>query len=294
MSRRETNAIEFAPHLDLAPLIQGWEVLNWSVAATGEDIDIFLVKDVEKVHGLRYALGEYAGYDARLLRASEHYHWELPLTGLTRAYINYCLLNDDRFVLLSNERIGQPNATLLDGAGRELSRFWIGDHVEHAQPGPDGHLWVSYYDQGYGKIYSEKGLSCFDSDGIAVEPWWDCPMMDCYAMNVGKDGVWNCGYSYFPIVHVGFDRRQREWHNQVTGATAIVGRGQQTALYGGYHDRAEHLTVLKLTDKGLAVVESECMTHFPDSQEPLWVTGRGPYFHAFDRGIWYRLDPFNG
>ena len=237
----------FAPHLDLNPLIEGWEILSWSIGPTGEEIHLLLVESAKKVEGMRYMLGDCPGHDAKLLCVSEHYHWDLSLPGLTRAFSYYCGLTSDRHLMFSPERIGQPNATLFDGGGNELCRFWVGDHVEHLQSDTSGNLWVSYYDQGFGKEYSERGLSCYDSNGHAVNPWWNCPMMDCYAMNAGKDGVWHCGYSYFSIVHVGSDRGQREWSNRhVSGARAIVGWGQSVALYGGYRERGQHLTTLKL------------------------------------------------
>lgn len=282
----------FTPHLDLKPVIQGWEILSWSVDPTGQEIDILLVESVEKVQSMRYMLGNGLGYDARLLHASEHYHWELSLTGLTRAYSWCCGLTSDRLLLFSHERSGQSNARLFDGAGNEVTQFWVGDHVEHLQPDPAGNLWVSYYDQAYGKTYSERGLSCFDSDGQVVKPWWNCPMMDCYAMNVSEDGVWHCAYSAFSVVHVGFDRRQREWANpDIRGARAIVGWGDRVALYGGYQERDQHLSTLMLAGNGLAKVESDCVALLPDCQETPWVTGRGPFFHALDNEIWYRLDP---
>ncbi|MBT9588243.1 hypothetical protein IV102_33205 [bacterium] len=265
--------------------------MSWSVGPTGEEIDLLLVEDIERVRGLRNALGACSGYNARLVHASEHYHWDLSLLGLSRGYDYLCGLTSERFVMFTHGRSRQPNATLFDSAGDELSTFWVGDYVEHLQADPSGNLWVSYFDQGFGQDYSERGLSCYDSHGQAVIPWWNCPMMDCYAMNVCKDGVWHCGYSYFPIVHIGFDQRQREWSNRITGARAIVAWGQRVALYGGYQERAQQLTTLKLTAKGDAVVEAERIGRLPDSPATPGVTGRGPYFHAVHRGVWYRLDP---
>lgn len=244
------SSLMFSAHVDLNPVIQGWEILSWSVGSSGEEIDLLLVEDAAKVRGLRYTLGASTGYNARWLHAGEHYHWELNLR-LTRAYHYLCGLTTERFVILTD---GQPNAFLFDNAGNELASFWVGDYVVHLQADPAGNLWVSYFDQGFGQDYSERGLSCYDSQGQAVAPFWYCPMMDCYAMNVCKDGIWHCGYTDFPIVHVGFDHRQRTWSNQVRGAGAIVGWGQRVALYGGYNERALHLTILKRTGKGQAVV----------------------------------------
>jgi len=283
--------VVFTAHLDLNPLIQGWEILSWSVDANGEEIDLLLIEDAERIQSLRYSLGIPTGYSARRLHASEHYHWNLNLTGLTRAYAYLCGLTEERFVMLNHKGSEQFNATLFDGAGKELSRFWIGDYVEQLQADRAGNLWVSYCDQGYCKTYSERGLSCYDNQGQAVAPWWNCPMMDCYAMNASKDGVWLCGYEKFAIVHVGLDRCQREWSNQVRGAIAMVGWGQKVALYGGYEERAQHLTTLRLTSEGQAVVEGESIARLPVDSERTEVIGRGPYFHALSRGVWYRLDP---
>jgi hypothetical protein len=195
--------------------------------------------------------------------------------------------------MLTHGRSRQPNATVLDSSGKELARFWVGDCVEHLQADQAGNVWISYFDEGYGEDYSERGLSCYDGQGQALDPWWYCPMMDCYAMNVSKDGVWHCGYTEFPIVHVGFDRSQRKWDNCITGATAIVGWDRQVTLYGGYQERAQHLTTLRLSTSEQAVVETETVARLPGTQEVPGVIGRGPYFHAVHRGIWYRLDPRN-
>lgn len=265
----------FTPHLDLNPLLRGWDIVNWSVDASGEAVDLLLV---ERVKGFR---GE-----ARLVHASERFQWEREWTGLTRAYSDLCGLAKNRYVLFDFGRPGEANAFLFDGAGQELTRFWVGDYVAHLQADGRGRLWVSYFDQAFGKSYSERGLNCYDSLGQAVQPWWYCPMMDCYAMNACQEGVWHCGYSSFPLIQVGLDQGQREWSNTVRGARAIVGWGRRVFLYGGYAERARHLTTLKLTGKGEAVVEQECVVDWAGS-----VVGRGPFFHAIDQGIWYRLDP---
>lgn len=191
-------------------------------------------------------------------------------------------------MLLSYDRLKQPNAFILDRNGNQLSSLWVGDYLAHLQADPTGRIWVSYFDQAFGRDYSQKGLSCYDSQGQAVAPWWDCPMMDCYAMNVSKDAVWHCGYTEFPIVRVGFDGSQRSWDSQVHRANAIVGWGQRVALYGRHDDGAQHLTTLALkADK--AVVLQERVVSLP--ADNLRVLGRGPYFHTLHKGMWYRLDP---
>jgi len=40
-----------------------------------------------------------------------------------------------------------------------------------------------------------------------------------------------------------------------------------------------------------AEVESECVAHLPEGQEPGWVGGRGSHFHTLHEGVWHRLDP---
>ena len=261
-------------------------MVDAAIDARGERLDLLLVEHEE----FAMVSGPTLPYRARVLHVTEDYHWEIEMEGLRRAFHGICRLSPKRVVLFSWGRDRQPNAFLFDENGAALSQFWVGNYVAHAQADARGRLWVSYFDQGFGQEYSATGFNCYDADGQALQPWWFCPMLDCYAMNAARDGIWSCGYTDFPIRRVGLDGGQTSWTNEVRGARAILTWGQQVALYGGYEKRTSQLTRLRL-GRERAEVESECVAHLPEGQEPGWVGGRGSHFHTLHEGVWHRLDP---
>jgi hypothetical protein len=64
--------------------------------------------------------------------------------------------------LLCEARGGR--ADVYDGAGQPRRTFDLGDASNDVQTTPDGHIWVSYFDEGvFGHGLGSHGVVCFDS-----------------------------------------------------------------------------------------------------------------------------------
>ena len=158
-------------------------------------------------------------------------------------------LHDGRWVV-ANARcwVNEENASIIAPNGEVLSRVCLGDAIAHLQcDGTDG-IWVSYTDEGAG------GIIRFRADGTATRsPEQTLEIFDCYAMNVGGDGVWLYYYTEFPIAHVPFDGRPRVWTNEtVAGASIIAVEDDLVLLSGGYEEEADAGALLRLDEDGHA------------------------------------------
>jgi len=250
--------LEFELHQDLSNLIGDREVVCRSFGASGMDATIFLRESAR----------------ASILNVREDSHWFVDLLQVGDPW-GVCALGDS-FVLAS-----VPDACLYSGTGELLRRFRIGDHLAHAQADPNSRLWVTYSDQGARQEIAQRGLSCFDAHGQTVAPWWSCWMLDCYAMNAAKDGIWFCGMIDFEVKRLGYDGKMSAWSNAVC-PTAIAGWSKSAALY-----REDSITFLDLTGRK-AIVREQLRAHAPAGS---W---RGLYFHALHESIWYRLERRRG
>ena len=109
--------------------------------------------------------------------------------------------------LVGESRGGQTK--LYDPQGRVRAELDLGDASEDLQTTPEGHIWVSYFDEGvFGNGIGAQGVVCFDGAGVPLFRYAEfaeqhgLPMIsDCYAMNVGPGGeVWLNYYTDFPLV----------------------------------------------------------------------------------------------
>ena len=103
------------------------------------------------------------------------------------------------------------NTQIFDREMRHIAHTLIlGDASNQIQTTENGHIWVSYFDEGvFGNGIGKEGLVCFDSEGHARFKYaefadkFNLPSIDdCYALNVDKNEVWVCYYSDFPLVHL--------------------------------------------------------------------------------------------
>jgi hypothetical protein len=109
--------------------------------------------------------------------------------------------------LLADGRGGE--ADVYNAGGKRGKTLDLGDASEDVQTTRDGHIWVSYFDEGvFGSGIGSAGLVCFDSSGKPIFRYADLAdqrdlpsIDDCYALNVVDDNeVWLCYYSDFPLV----------------------------------------------------------------------------------------------
>lgn len=112
------------------------------------------------------------------------------------------------------------HADVCDKTGRVQKTIDLGDAAEDIQTTANGHIWVSYFDEGvFGGGIGQHGVVCFDNQGHAVFKYSEfaeqnqLPFIDdCYAMNVvSDDEVWLSYYSDFPLVSIRNLQLHRIW-----------------------------------------------------------------------------------
>jgi hypothetical protein len=197
------------------------------------------------------------------------------------------------------------NASVFGPDGSHRRDFLLGDGIEDVQATDDGHIWVSYFDEGiFGNFgwggpdgpppIGAAGLVNWRLDG-AVECNYEPPpgvdeIADCYALNVSSDAVWACYYTEFPLVRIGPDD-VAWWASPIQGARALAITDGFAAFYGGYGDE-KHRCVLLAFDGGELAERARIKLSLP-SGKPLTdqtVIGRASALHVFDGPHWYRVD----
>lgn len=220
--------------------------------------------------------------------------------GLEDAFAKVDRLADGRWVLAHPRcRVGVANACILDPDGTVAGRMCLGDGIAHLQCDAEGRIWVGYFDEGvYGNNgwgdqgapdpIGAGGLIAFTPGGTALWRWFDQPgpsIDDCYALNVGRDGIWSCFYSAFPLLRVSPGLDSRLWANGVRGASLVAADGDHAILLGGYPPDRERLALLRLGAEAAEVVATFAMPGWADS----FVAARGGDLHFVAPGSWRRL-----
>jgi hypothetical protein len=199
----------------------------------------------------------------------------------------------------------EQNAAVYDWQGQLVRRMTLGDGIQDVRVGPDGTIWVSYFDEGVFGNYGwgnpgpppmgNHGLLAFDRSGsptfaYSAEDAGTDTICDAYAMNVAEDGeVWVNFYTEFPIVRIAGGRYQA-WTLGIGGARAMAVRGNGALLYGDYKRRALVRRVV-LSDDGTASVKEERELQGPDGRAlDAPGCGVGGRLYAFDQGRVYAVD----
>jgi len=140
--------------------------------------------------------------------------------------------------LLGEARGGM--APIYDSSGKRTGRTLdLGDASEDVQTTADGHIWVSYFDEGvFGSGISTAGLVCFDESGTPIFKYSEfaekhnLPAVDdLYALNVvDSTETWFCYYSDFPLVRLRNFELANVWRNlPPTKCFAVDQRGITSA-----------------------------------------------------------------
>lgn len=152
--------------------------------------------------------------------------------------------------LLGDRRDGK--ATVYDAHGAVRRTLDLGDASEDIQTTAEGHIWVSYFDEGvFGAGIGRQGLVCFDRGGTPLFKYGEyaeqqgLPMIaDCYAMNVdGADTGWINYYMEFPLVQLRNFASERVWIEAGSFGSVFAVRGGEVI-----HMRGEQLAVSRLAD----------------------------------------------
>lgn len=184
------------------------------------------------------------------------------------------------------------NAAILAPDGTELVRFHVGYGYEDIQIGPDGRIWVSYFDEGVFSdgIVPANGLVAFEASGTLVwENAHQVEIVDCYALNVSGEGVWFYAYSDFDLCRVGEDGRITAYSTAIRGA-GCVAVWRDRVLFGAQYDESPHtahLAELSAGTVGHARRVTLCTREQFDDPKP-HIRMRAGYVHMFTSGRWYR------
>ncbi len=112
------------------------------------------------------------------------------------------------------------HADICDKAGRLQRTLDLGDAINDVQTTPNGHIWVSYFDEGvFGDGVGRHGLVCFDSSAQPIFKYSEFAernqlpsIADCYAMNVvDEEEVWLSYYTDFPLVSIKNFQLEQVW-----------------------------------------------------------------------------------
>lgn len=250
--------------------------------------------------------GDSAAWLVRLgaARFSEYSSWQLQLPA--RDYAGICWMGQARLGLhwhvpgvhplpKRSEAPGDAHnfeVVGLDPATSKLASFWVGNYLSHLQSDANGRIWTAYFDRGFGQPQTHYGPALFEADGRTVQPWWYCPDLDAYCLNVTDKSTWFCPYPGFLLTRIGHEGALSSWPLKGWRPTALACRQSQVALWCWQEfSLAEKLfqgevTLLALTGRLPRVLGQRSVA----ASGP--VLGRGPYFHCFGEGGWSRYDPF--
>jgi hypothetical protein len=189
---------------------------------------------------------------------------------------------------------------IYDGAGRLLRTLDLGYASNDMQTTPNGHIWVSYSDEGvFGHGIGVHGVVCFDSNGQPIFKYSEFAdrnqlpgIADCYAMNVvSDDEVWLSYYTDFPLVSVRNFRLDRIWNafGCMDRSFALVG---ESVVFPKCYTRNEGKSqLLRRTLSDLA--RSEPLDAVDEIGGPLagifTTAARGPHFCLLTKTALFKL-----
>jgi hypothetical protein len=188
-------------------------------------------------------------------------------------------------------------AVVYDERGRTQKTLDLGDASEDVQTTPNGHIWVSYFDEGvFGNGIGQNGVVCFDSEGQPLFKYSEFAqrnqlpfVVDCYAMNVvSEEEVWLSYYSDFPLVVIRNLKLDRVWREFGCLQSGFALLGDSVISQKCYASPSE------LIRRRLSGVDpQEAIEAINEEGAPIrgeWaVTGRGPHLYLRNETSLYEL-----
>lgn len=200
--------------------------------------------------------------------------------------------------LLGEGRGGR--ADICDKKGRSQRTLDLGDASNDVQTTSNGHIWVSYFDEGvFGGGIGRHGVVCFDSAGQPIFKYSDfaeqnqLPFIDdCYAMNVvNEEEVWLSYYSDFPLISIKNFQLDRAWKDFGCMDRAFAVAGETVIFQKCYTRREGKSQLLRCCMSASAQTEP---LHAVDEkgaaiQGLFTAVARGPNFYLLTESALYEL-----
>jgi hypothetical protein len=211
----ELAKLHFKKLIDLREFPSEWRVVNLSFDWNGSPL--VLIEDGKPPMPKHAAVSaeELARWMNSPPKAHHLIYWsdgqqQRVTFAESTGIVSNCIQRFGAGWLLANNTGGLAEVYDVHGKlrGRRLN---LGDAIEDLQTTSDGHIWVSYFDEGiFGSGIATSGLVCFDSSGEPVFKYAEFAerhnlpfVADLYALNVSSDDdVWICYYSDFPLVRL--------------------------------------------------------------------------------------------
>lgn len=245
------------------------------------------------------------GARARLFSFDGKVRGEIAEFPLEDCFLHFDQMPDGSWIAAGARcPVGHDNARHLAADGTLISRFCLGDGIQHLQCDRDGGIWCGYFDEGvYGNLgwgsaggpepLGAPGLRRFDSRGAPSWSYsWESTRSvidDCYALNVSGNEAWAYYYSDFSIMRVDEKRRCRQWPTQIRGSQAVAVDRSLAMLAGGY-GKAVDLVLLRLgAEEAQVLAELRYSVTFAPEPPATLVQGRYDTMHVVQAGQWHRL-----
>jgi hypothetical protein len=312
----------------LQPIPAGWQALHCAILSDGSLIvavaDVDLASEWDRIYSSDGAadapsrIGEITESGrAQLLTWGAGAWRDGPVFPLETPHPVVDRFSDGRWLVVGACMRGEPNARILAPDGSLLSRFMLGDGIEHIAIDSADRIWVGWYDEGVagnrgwqvsGHQWppSSNGVACFSGDGQLIEaplmPDGVEPIQHCYALTADGSGVWVCPYTDFSLLRFVPGEPARWWREAPAGLTAIAVDGCHALLADGYNEDAARLMLVKLEGAGagdrwqpLVTSQLPLRRVLPRDRgwSPVWeradlLTGRGDTLHLIDNDAWWR------
>lgn len=280
---RRRDDLVFWKHLSFAAPGPGWEL---SAAAVDDEADYLCLWSAGGRHLVTGST--LKGEMAIRFSAAVRYPKIAGLPG------GGWVVADTRVNVDSMTGYRQPiSSWVFDAGGRLTAEGNLGDGIQHLLSTRAGHLWLGYFDEGiYGGGETEHhGLVRFNS---ALEPSWLFPygaehgvIDDCYALNVRGETATVYFYGAFDIAQVRRDA-VTNWSGAPAGAHGLLVNGDRCALIGGYAERRDVVSHLRLGTGEVELVGEGRIDGLPSEGPQLERICRGPEMHVIVGTDWYR------